>query len=226
MENYKIYALKLKDEEIIRYVGLTKKTLMDRFKRHLRITSKMNTKNGNWINKHKDNIEIILIEEDIKTTETASEREIYWIKYYTEIGNDLTNGTLGGFKGEPTEETRNKLSESQKGKKLSQETKDKIRSSLIGRNQTSEHIENTKRSKIGYKHSVKSRENIGNSRRNKPLLSSRKLEVSYFINGEIIDIFETYAECARFLNISKSCIYDVLHGKCKKSHGYVFRFID
>lgn len=51
MENYKIYALKLKDSNDIRYIGLTKKSLEERFKKHLRVTIKRNTKNGNWIKK-------------------------------------------------------------------------------------------------------------------------------------------------------------------------------
>lgn len=225
MKNYKIYGLKLKDSNDIRYIGLTKKTLLDRFKRHIRITSKINTKNGNWINKYKDNIEIILIEENIKTTEIASEREIFWIKYYTEIGNDLTNGTLGGFKGEPTEETINKLSESQKGKKLSQETKDKIRSSLIGRKQTSEHIENMKKSKIGHLHSEETKIKIGNGNRNKPQINSKKFEVYNYKTNEFIGIFETQTECARTLKIYKSGISDVLSGRYKQHKGYYFILI-
>ena len=226
MVNYKIYALKLKNSDYIKYIGLTKKSLDERFKRHLRETPKRNTKNGNWIKKYKEDIEIILIEENIDNEELISEREIFWIKYYTDLGFDLNNGTLGGFKGKPTDETCKKLSNIQKGKILSEETKNKIRNTLTGKKQTKEHIENTINSKIGYKHSEKAKENIGNSRRNKPLYFSKKVEASYYLTGEIINVFDTYAECARFLNISKTCIYDVLKGKIKKTHGYIFKYVD
>ncbi len=226
MENYKIYALKLKDDDNIRYIGLTKKTLEERFKRHLRETIKKNNKNGNWIKKNKENIEIILIEENINDVEMISKREIYWIKYYTELGIELTNGTLGGFKGEPTEETRIKLSESQKNKVLSQETKDKIKNTLTGKKLTKEHINNVIESKIGYRHSETTKEKIGNGNRNKAQINSKDFEAYYYISGETIGIFKTQTECASLLKISKTSICDVLSGRYKQCKGYSFRIID
>jgi coenzyme F420-reducing hydrogenase alpha subunit len=138
---------------------------------------------------------------------------------------NLTNGTLGGFKGEPTKETRKKLSESQKGKELNQETKDKIRNTLTGKKQTSEHISNMKKSKVGYKHSNETREKIGNSRRYMPLPSSKRFEAYNYISGEFIGVFETQTECALLLNIRKGGISDVLKGKYKQHKGFSFIFI-
>jgi len=226
MENYKIYALKLKDSNDIRYIGLTKKSLEERFKKHLRDTIKRNTKNGNWIKKYKDNIEIILIEENINDVNIISEREIFWIKYYTDLGYNLTNGTLGGFKGEPTEETCKKLSESQKGKTISDETKEKIRNTLTGRKQTDEHINNVIMSKISYTHSEDTKKKIGDGNRNKPQINSKKFEVYNYKTNEFIGIFETQTECARTLKIYKSGISDVLSGRYKQHKGYYFILIE
>jgi hypothetical protein len=151
MENYKIYALKLIDDDNIKYIGFTSRNLEDRFKEHLYVTINLKYKNGYWIKKYKDNIEIILIEDNIKSIEEVCEREIFYIRYYRELGFNLNNLTNGGGGMRATDETRRKISESQKGKTLSNEHKEKIRNTLTGRKLTPEHIENVKNSKIGYK---------------------------------------------------------------------------
>ena len=63
----------------------------------------------------------------------------YWEKYYIKelntkapYGYNLTEGGEGHNGYSPTEETRKKLSEANKGKHLSEETKDKISKSLKG----------------------------------------------------------------------------------------------
>jgi group I intron endonuclease len=95
MNNYKIYALKEKNSIYLRYIGLTTNTLINRFKKHLR--DKTITHKTNWINRiGKDNIEIILIEEHIQTTDELCEKEIYYINKFKKEGHKLTNTTLGG----------------------------------------------------------------------------------------------------------------------------------
>lgn len=58
------------------------------------------------------------------------EREIYWINYFKEQGNDLVNGTSGG---EGSDGFRNK--------KHTEETKNKIKNKLIGRKHSKETLE-------------------------------------------------------------------------------------
>lgn len=93
--NYKIYILREKISGDIRYVGLTRNTLLQRLSGHLRDTSI--THKTNWIKKvGKDNIEIILIEENINSKEEACEKEIFYISEYKKSGINLVNTTNGG----------------------------------------------------------------------------------------------------------------------------------
>ena len=93
--NYIIYGLKEKVSDEIRYIGLTTKTINERFKRHLR-DNKIDYKN-NWIKKiGKENIEFIIIEDSITCKKLLCEREIFYINKYKNEGHRLTNLTNGG----------------------------------------------------------------------------------------------------------------------------------
>lgn len=185
MENYKIYGLKLKDSNDIRYIGLTSRDLEDRFKEHLTITINYKYKNGYWIKKYKDNIEIVLIEDNIKSFENVCLKEIFYIKYYRELGFELNNLTHGGEGMRATEETRKKISESQKGKKISEECKEKIKNTLSGRKLTTEHIENMRQSKIGYKCSEETKIKISLSKKGINFTNEHKNKISNSNKGKI-----------------------------------------
>lgn len=93
--NYIIYALKEINSNELRYIGLTTGTLKSRLNRHL-IDKKINHKT-NWIKKiGKENIEIIIIEENIIDHKILCEKEIYYIDRYKKEGHRLTNITNGG----------------------------------------------------------------------------------------------------------------------------------
>lgn len=94
---YKIYVLKHPDTDEIFYVGITSKELVDRLRGHMAITNSNNAK-----------VEFIrnIVDEGKKPTieavETidgrsfidkayALERELYWMKYYKDLGAKLTN---------------------------------------------------------------------------------------------------------------------------------------
>ena len=112
MENYKIYALKGKDSKEIKYVGLTTKSLKERLGRHLR-DRKLDHKT-NWIKKvGKENIEIILIEENITDFKILCDKEIFYIDKFKNEGHKLTNITNGGegwIGTKFTDEHRNNIS--------------------------------------------------------------------------------------------------------------------
>jgi len=81
MTEYKIYGLRIIGTEDIKYIGRTKFTLSNRWSKHktnARIDKENNKYNyrTNWINKHKDEIEIFLIEGNIKTKEESCQKEI------------------------------------------------------------------------------------------------------------------------------------------------------
>ena len=250
MENYKIYALKLKDEEIIRYVGLTKQSLHNRLRGHKNITSKCKTKNGYWVNKNKNNIEIILIEESIENLQDANEREIYWINYYKELGNDLTNGTLGGDGVNPTEESRKKMSESQMGKILSDEHIEKIKKSNTGKKRSKEickkfselrkgiifsdeHCKNISKSNKGRISPNKdkpmsddTKNKISDTLSGKPTSRSREVDVFLYETNEYVGRFGSIIESTLFLKIDRNNVSNVLSGRLKHWKGYIFKYVD
>ena len=96
--NGKIYILKDPITEQIRYVGQTRKELIDRLYRHWRDRRQNKNKNNytaNWICKlwdlHKVKPIIILIESNIQNQILLNIREKYWISFFKEKGNKLTN---------------------------------------------------------------------------------------------------------------------------------------
>jgi predicted XRE-type DNA-binding protein len=102
--NVKIYAL-YTDEQGIRYIGLTIRTIEERFRQHIcdakridKNTSKYkcNKYKDKWVRKNISSIKVVSIEENIDNLKLAMERERYWIKYYKENGCKLVNSTEGG----------------------------------------------------------------------------------------------------------------------------------
>lgn len=121
-----------------------------------------------------------------------------------------------------SEETKRKLSQAAKGKKLSE----KHRLALIKANTGSHRSEETKR-KIS----------IANSH---PKSEETKLKVSiakqgqgaipiiqYDLNGNYIREWESAFKAMKELKLpSRSCIANVLSGRCKQTHGYIFKYKD
>ena len=112
-----IYVLKNPDTNEIRYVGKTSKDLNRRLQQHIyESESEQRNKRKNWVAKILKGGKIPIIEEiDFCTWEDSQEKEIYWIKYYKDLGLDLVNSTDGG-EGNlgfiKTEETIDKLKNS------------------------------------------------------------------------------------------------------------------
>lgn len=80
-----------------------------------------------------DNIEHIILHEGLDENE-AKELEQYMIQWYNTANHNYGyNISLGGESGNASEETRKKLSEAQKGKRLTEETKRKMSESRIGK---------------------------------------------------------------------------------------------
>jgi hypothetical protein len=123
MEDYKIYGLKLKDSDEIKYIGMTKQSLENRLMGHISSSKRYNHKNACWLKGHKDEVEIVLIEDGILTNKDCCQKEIHYIKLFKSFGANLNNYTIGGDSGggmsgkKQSEETRKKISESHTGKK-------------------------------------------------------------------------------------------------------------
>jgi hypothetical protein len=131
--NYKIYGLKIKNTDLIRYVGMTSNSLQNRLNEHIRYTSKQKSKNGFWLKKYGYDVEVVLIEDDIQTKKEAYDKEKMYIKLFKSFGAILTNGTEGGEGGRQTDEVRKIISQKGIGRIVSKETRDKISKTMKGR---------------------------------------------------------------------------------------------
>ena len=181
---YKIYGLKLKDSEDIKYIGYTSRLLEKRFHDHIFNTIRLKTKNANWIKKHKDEIEIILIEDNIPTHKDVCSMEIYYIKMYKELGYDLNNLTNGGdgVCGKPhTEETKSKISKANKGKIISEEQKRKL-----SNKQTGKKYSNEAKMKMSESHRGKLKSEETKNKMRKPKSEESKRKMSEARKGKVL----------------------------------------
>ncbi len=133
IKNIHIYVLKDPETGEVRYVGKTKLTLEQRLNSHLRRKSKNHK--GCWINSLKNRNLIPVIESIERVSdETWSEREIYWIQYYKDLGTRLTNSVEGGMGcHNPSAEVRAKISAANKRRTTSEETRAKISAANKGK---------------------------------------------------------------------------------------------
>jgi group I intron endonuclease len=249
--NYKIYGLRLKNTEDIKYIGYTSKCIEERLYRHKTDTIKGKYKNANWLKKYKDEVEIFLIEENILSHEQVCAKEKYYIKLYRDLGFDLNNSTDGGdgvIGLIVSEETRKKLSKASKGRKMSEVVKKKISESLKGKIVSEETKEKLKLINFGKKFSEETKQKMSSSKKNyvytesqKKKMSesatgrkhtkqtleklSQKIEVYNYFTGEYIGIFNSHTECAKILNIVRSHISSVLNRKRNHNGGFTFKVV-
>ena len=190
---YKLYDPRFPDD--VKYVGKTKKSLNERLSAHLSnyfLESK--THKNNWVKSLLcDDIKplISLIEE--VSEEDWIQKEIFWIKYYRDLGYNLTNSTDGG-EGmlNITDDIREKLSKANSGinnpnygKKRSKETNDKINEVRVIK-----HSEETKKiisEKLsGIPRSEETKKKISDSNKGKIVSEETKKKLSDANKGKII----------------------------------------
>jgi len=78
-----------------RYVGLTTKNGFVRLSQHL-VDKRHNPHKVNWIKKHKDSVDFVLIEQGDFSIQQLKNKEIYWIDRLRTLGYKLLNATEGG----------------------------------------------------------------------------------------------------------------------------------
>jgi len=150
--NNVIYGLCDPISNKIRYIGKAV-DLYTRIRNHYKESRlKYITHKNTWIKSllKKDlRVKVIILEEVINE-DLLNEAEIKWIKYYREIGSDLTNGTDGGDGGKMSTESIAKMAEKKRGKKHSEEHKRNISKGNLNRV-----VSDETRDKIGFKHKNK-----------------------------------------------------------------------
>ena len=149
----------------------------------------------------------IICEKNYTTIDEAKEDlnnlEIYFIDYYDSYkygyNSALGGGTTTGYKF--TDEQRQKVSEIQKGRIITESHKQKISDALKGK--------------------PKSLEQREKQSRNSTL---KKAVYEYDLEGNLLAEYDSVTECAAANNTTKSHISDVLCGRRKTHHKKVFRY--
>lgn len=188
--NFKIYGLKIIGEENIRYIGLTKNSLRKRINNHKNHAKGRETHKDRWVRKNDYNIEIILIEDGIPNLNEANEREVYWIKYYRDLGYDLVNTSDGGngtVGVKPTQAHKDHLSSLFKGVPLSEEHRKKIGLARKGKKLSEKHINSLKKGKENISEETRYKMKINKYK--EWLIKNNHIEKeNNLTNNEIIDL--------------------------------------
>lgn len=164
-----VYALWDTNEDNIRYIGITT-NMQRRFNSHLNravktIHAEYRTHKSTWIRKClRDKIKIgYTVLCTCKTLTQANQKEMEFISNYRQRGFDLTNTTLGGdgTKGvKMSDEQKQIVSRTHKGKPRSPEVRAKISESHKGRKKSPEHNEAIRLANIGRVTSPKTKEKL------------------------------------------------------------------
>ena len=145
--------------------------------------------------------------------EELNKWETYYIKELnTKVPNgyNMTDGGDGrsGYKFIYSEESKKKMSESHKGKKLSQEQRKKMSESLKGRKFSEEHMRKISEAKKG----------VFNIKSSKPVLQIDKQ------TNEILAEFSSTMEIQRQLGINNSHIASCCRGERKTCGGFKWQY--
>lgn len=147
-------------------------------------------------------------------------RERYWQEFYDCIGSQGLNCKLTGFNdnsGELSQETKDKISKSNKGKckpPISDLGRKNISKSLKGKKKTKEHANNISKSKIG----------VLNPMYGRKALNRRCVELVK--DGVSIMFFESLKEAEEATGADFRNIQAVCKGRRKTTLGMVFKYSD
>lgn len=171
--------------------------------------------------------------------ERLNELEIYYIKKFNSF-NDGYNSTEGGFSGRLSEETKHKISESLKGRPMSQLTYQKL--CLTGYAHTDESKQKiSKKAKERYKdpsnhpmfgrhHSEESKKKNSESRKGKCVGAENgksKTIVCFTKAGDFVKEFSCQREALEWLgrtSKNNSQLSNCCNGKAKTAYGYIWKF--
>jgi group I intron endonuclease len=170
--------------------------------------------------------------------------EIFYIKQYKDVGFNLLNVQLGGKKGTHSDETRKRMSEIRKGKKLSPETVEKGRLSRIGTKRSLDTKLKLREQKLGSKNpmfgkpvSLETRQKISEAHLGKKGISPTEITRQKLreVNNKIVyqyskdGVFIREWESVKVAQESLGCfsISPVALGKrkYKTSGGFIWKYI-
>ncbi len=187
-----------------------------------------------------DNIELIIIDE----VEDWKFWEKYWIEQFKQWGFNLKNKNKGGGGPDKGRKIRSKddiwkskLSNSHKGKKLSDETKNKMSVKAKGKHKSLEHISRIKKGQNNMskedklkwgsnisKSKTGSKYNLSEETKKKLSLIRSKPVIQYNKSGDFIKIWENSKKASIELNINIGSIWNCCTGRSKTAGNSIFKY--
>lgn len=177
-----------------------------------------------------------VLEDNIQTIEEANTAEIFWIDFYDSMKNGY-NDTTGGAQFEMSEESRKRLSNSHKGKKMSTEARQHMsEAQKIFQNRPDIKQKASERSK-GRKASDAARQKMSQNNcmhrqeildkfRGKNSPRAKAVQQIDINTGKIIAIFDTINEAAQSQKVDRAFIRLCCQGKRKSVRGFIWKFND
>lgn len=165
--------------------------------------------------------------------------EKYYIKKYDTFHNGY-NSTEGGYSGRLSEETKQKISESLKGRPMSELTKEKLSfkghlhteetKEILSKKAKDRYKDPTKHPMYGKHHSEESKRKNSESRKGKCMGSENgksRAVLCFTKSGEFIKEFSCQGDACEWLGMDRknnSQISKCCNGKNKTAYGYVWKF--
>lgn len=254
MNTTNIYALIDPETNQVRYVGKAN-NISQRYKAHLNRARKHQIHKKNWIQQLKNKkLKPIMVVIDVVLLDEWIFWEKYWISQmktwgfnlinYTEGGDGCTFGNQTSFKkgaipwnknGHHSEESRKKMSQSQKGRILTQETKNKMSKSHKGippaymKNGIPENILKKMQSaqfKKGGVSLFKGKRHTNESREKMSISQSKKAKqvLQYTSTGTFIAEHNSIEAAAKSVKGWSTNISAVCNGRLKTYKNYLWKF--
>jgi group I intron endonuclease len=179
-------------------------------------------------NKYKKENFIFEILEYVDDKNKLIEREQWWIdKYWNKKVLYNINPIAGSNLGmKHSEESKKKMSESQKGKKMSEESKKKMSKVRKGKKMSKEHSENISKSHKGKPSPMDGKRHTEETKINLALNHGSKYFLVFDKEGNLVGEWVNKHECEREIGVAKSTIIKCLNNEIKQSNGYIFIYKD
>lgn len=211
-----LYVLYSTKDFLIRYIGITSKSLKERLYYHIKDSKYKRTYKEKWINKSlSENFEIrIKTIKKFNTLEELKKGEIELIKILRSKNYNLTNTTSGGdglFN--PSLDVRQKMRDFRYSYKWTEESREKLSKSKLGKTSPTKNL----------KWSKESKEKASKAKKGLPSNNKRKI-VQYNLKGILLKVWDSITEAAKFYNISPGGISNNLKEKTKHCNKYKWKY--
>lgn len=219
-----IYGLVDPNTKDIRYIGKADRP-EERLQEHLTpyFLSKKWHKNFWLLSLLKKNQKPKLIIIEKVSQETWKEREIFWIRFYTKLGAQLTNSTNGGegISGwHHSDSAKEKIRKAHLGHLVSLATREKLRKANLGKCHST-----ATRLKISKISQITSRDNkFSNFAKQQCRLACKKETNQFSKENQFIRSWDCISDAAKKLKINKSTIVQCCKEKLKSAGGYTWRY--